>query len=422
MPGIKHFVFLMMENHSFDNMMGMLKRPDVDGFELDHNGVPLGTQPGINGTTQHWFETITPCQNEDMVSQEWTTSHNAFNNGSLNGAVVNPITHTTTGASGAFAMSYFTPRVMPFWFALMEQVTIADRWFCSALAQTWPTRQYSLAGTSRGVTATGQNENGISWPSGTIFNKLDQFNISWKVAWNATENTTGNTLQIFNGSITNQSMAEHIFDYDTFFADAAKGSLPAFYYLDQRGATTTQEPAKNMALGENLIYEVVKALMTGPKWRETLFLINYDEHGGFADHVPPPAALAPDNVQPIVKTGELQYEGFQRMGFRVPAALISPYGKRNYVSHTVYDHTSMLAFMERKWNLEAMTVRDANANSFEDMIDFEAMAKGSLTFPSFKALELPLPLLQVPGNDALNCSDTPLNPPPSSVTGPKYST
>ncbi|KAH8805344.1 phosphoesterase family-domain-containing protein [Xylogone sp. PMI_703] len=417
-PGIKHFVFLMMENHSFDNMMGVLKRPDVDGFEFDHNGVPKGTQPGANGTTQHWFETPFPCQNEDMVSQEWTTSHNAFNNGSLNGGVVNPIDHTKTGASGPFSMSYFTPRVMPAWFALMEQVTIADRWFCSALAQTWPTRMFSLAGTSRGVTATGQNEDGIFWPEKTIFNKLDEFGISWKVAWNSTANTTGNTTAIFNGTISNESMKEHIFDYETFYKDCATGDLPSFYYLDQRGSATTQEPAKNMALGENLIYNIVKALMTGPKWKETLFLINYDEHGGFADHVPPPPAIAPDEVEPIVKPGEFQYEGFGRLGFRVPAAIISPYGKKNFVSHTVYDHTSMLAFMERKWNLPAMTYRDANANSIEDMIDFEAMAKGKMTFPSWEALKIPLPLLQIPGNDALNCTNTPLQPPPGSVTKP----
>lgn len=398
--------------------MGVLTRPDVDGFEYGRDGIPLGTQPGVNGTTQHWFETPYACQNEDHVSQEWTNSHNAFNNGSLNGGVVNPIDGSTTAASGPFSMSYFTPKVMPAWFALMEQVTIADRWFCSALAQTWPTRMFSLAGTSRGVTATGQDETGVFWPAKTIFNTLDKYGISWKVAWNSTDNTTGNTLAIFNGTITAESMDEHIFDYDAFFADAASGNLPSFYYLDQRGATTTQEPAKNMALGENLIYEVVKAIMTGPKWKETLFLINYDEHGGFADHVPPPPAIAPDDVAPIVKAGEFEYEGFKRLGFRVPAAVISPYGKKNYVSHTVYDHTSMLAFMERKWNLPALTYRDANANSMEDMIDLDAMQRGQLTFPSWKDLRIPLPLLQVPGNDALDCTNVPLNPPSSSVTKP----
>ncbi len=149
MAGIEHFVFLMMENHSYDNMMGALTRPDADGFEYGADGVPMGTNPSTNGTTQRWFETRTTCQNEDHVSQEWTTSHNGFNKGSMDGFVVNPHDDTTTSASGAFSISYFTPREMPAWFALMEQTPIADRWFCSALAQTWPNRQFLYAGTAQ---------------------------------------------------------------------------------------------------------------------------------------------------------------------------------------------------------------------------------------------------------------------------------
>ena len=420
MPGIKHFVFLMMENHSYDNMMGTLRRPEADGFGYERDGRPLGSNPGSNDTTQLWFETRTTCQTEDMVSQEWTDSHNGFHNGSMDGFDVNPQDGTTASASGSFAVSYFTPREMPAWFALMEQAPVADRWFCSALAQTWPNRQYSLAGTSRGVTATGQDETGIEWPAGTVFDLLTEHDVSWKVAWNATENTTGNTLAIFNGAVSNETIAEKVKSYDEFFAAAASGDLPQFYYLDQRGSATTQEPGKNMALGESLIYDVVKALMEGPAWESTLFLINYDEHGGFADHVPPPAALAPDDVEPIARPGELQYEGFRRMGFRVPAAVMSPYGRRDFVSHTVYDHTSMLAFMQRKWNLPALTMRDANANSFEDMLDWAAMTRGRMTFPSWRDLEIPLPLLRVPGNNALDCSDISLTPPPDSVIPAKH--
>jgi phospholipase C len=418
LPGIKHIIYLMMENHSYDNMCGMLTRPDADGFELDRHGTPVGTQPGVNGTTQHWFESTSVCQTGDMVSQEWTDSHNQWNNGSMDGAVVSPFTHTTADASGAFSMSYFTKKVLPFWFALMELVPIADRWYCSTLCQTWPNREFSLAGTSRGVTQTGQNLTGIEWPQGTIFHLLDKYGIKWVMAWNGTDNTVGNTLQEFNGAITNQSMTEHIVDYGTFFEDTSKGNLPPFTYLDQRGAATTMEPDKNMAVGEDLIYQVIKAVMEGPLWKGSIFILNFDEHGGLSDHAIPPPALAPDDVQPIVNPGEFQYDGFHRMGLRVPALVLSPYGKRNYVSHTLYDHASVLAFMERKWNMEAMTYRDANANIFEDMIDWDAMVRGQPTFPSFEELRLPLPALRVPGNDVLNCSNALLNPPPGSVTGP----
>lgn len=106
-----------------------------------------------------------------------------------------------------------------------------------------------------------------------------------------------------------------------------------------------------------------------------MFILTWDEHGGYYDHVPPPPALKPDNVPPQVLPGEYQYEGFGRYGMRVPAVIVSPYSKPGYVSHTLYDHTSVLATLHRKWNLPSLTHRDANANDFLDMLDMTALAK-----------------------------------------------
>ncbi len=114
---------------------------------------------------------------------------------------------------------------------------------------------------------------------------------------------------------------------------------------------------------------MVDALAPRPLWRKTLLIITYDEHGGYYDHVPPPAALAPDSIPPMVQPGESTYDGFARYGFRVPSIVVSPYAKPDYVSHVVYDHTSILALVERKWNLPAMTYRDANANDLTDFLD-----------------------------------------------------
>jgi hypothetical protein len=117
-----------------------------------------------------------------------------------------------------------------------------------------------------------------------------------------------------------------------------------------------------------------------------MLIIVWDEHGGYYDHVPPPAALAPDGVAPVVESGESTYDGYARYGFRVPSIVVSPYAKRNYVSHVVYDHTSILAFLQHKWNLPAMTHRDANANNLTDFLDLNAMAAKQLTFPALPAL------------------------------------
>jgi hypothetical protein len=171
-----------------------------------------------------------------------------------------------------------------------------------------------------------------------------------------------------------------------------------------------------MAVGEGFLGQVIDALRASPQWSKTLFIFTYDEHGGYYDHVPPPTALAPDSIQPVVNPGESTYDGYARYGFRVPAIVIGPYVKQNYVSSVVYDHTSILAFLERKWNLAAMTYRDANANDLTDFLDVQAMQAGQPTFPELPAL--------VPAGDTsarLACSKTGPGtiPPPESVSHPR---
>ena len=141
----------------------------------------------------------------------------------------------------------------------------------------------------------------------------------------------------------------------------------------------------------------------------------YDEHGGYYDHVPPPAAIPPDNIAPEVPSGQSAYDGFGRYGFRVPFALVSPWARRHHVSHVVYDHTSILKLVETKWNLPALTYRDANAHAPLDMLD--------LRRPSFaEPPTLAQPLMDTdPGS--LTCSVTGPGtiPPAGSVTGPDQS-
>jgi phospholipase C len=144
-----------------------------------------------------------------------------------------------------------------------------------------------------------------------------------------------------------------------------------------------------------------------------MFVLVYDEHGGYYDHVAPPPALPPDAIPPVVQPTESTYDGFARYGFRVPAVVVSPYAKPHYVSHVLYDHTSILAMLERKWNLPALTYRDANANDLTDFLDLKALARGRPTFPR-------LPRLAPPGSSpaALACSTTGPGtiPPPGSIS------
>jgi phospholipase C len=148
-----------------------------------------------------------------------------------------------------------------------------------------------------------------------------------------------------------------------------------------------------------------------------MLIITYDEWGGYFDHVPPPVAMEPDDVPPSFATnpaGEQAYDGFARYGFRVPSVIVSPYAKADHVSSVVYDHTSVLALIERKWNLPALTYRDANANDLTNFLDLDALSARSPNFTPADVASLP-----APGNTAaaLACSTTGPGtiPPPGSV-------
>jgi phospholipase C len=410
LPGIEHIVFLMLENHSFDNLIGTLGRGD--GFKKDAHGTPLATNPYANGSIQHAFKMPTTCQLPQTPSQEWLASHNAYNNGSNNGFVSTLISPTINETVGGVAMGYYTEDQLPFTYSVFEQFPIGDRWFSSVLAQTFPNRRYLIAGTSRGQVDDIGNVTADSAPAGTIFNLFDKYGIHWTNY--VAQFPAGATAELFGGNDIITENNNHK-DISQFYTDAAAGTLPPFSFLDPNYGNQSQENPQNVVIGEAFLSDVVEAIGKSPLWLKTLFILTYDEHGGYYDHVPPPPALKPDDVAPMVLPGELQYEGFARYGFRVPSVLVSPYAKKNYVSHVVYDHTSVLATLQRKWNLPSLTYRDANANDLLDFLDLEALEKKKPTFEK-------MPKLAAPGNTtaALACSTTGpgVIPPPGSVTNP----
>jgi phospholipase C len=411
LPGIEHIVVLMMENHSFDNILGMLGRGD--GFTLGANGLPTAANPYPDGKTQHAFRMPTTCQLPSLPSQEWLASHNAYDNGRMDGFVRTPIGPTSSQLVGGVAMGYWTGDDLPFTYSLAKTFPIGDRWFSSVMGQTFPNRRYLIAGTSVGMTDDGGTSvlSLIAPAAGTVFNLLDNHGISWENY--AASYPGGATPELF---ALNDALPEafHHKALGDFFTDAAAGRLPAFSFLDPDYSTQSQENPQNIVVGEALVAQVVHAIGTSPLWPSTLFVLMYDEHGGYYDHVPPPPAIPPDAIPPIVQPGESGYDGFARYGFRVPSVVVSPYAKRDHVSHVLYDHTSVLAMVERKWNLPALTYRDANANDLADFLDLGALARRQPTFPR-------LPPLAAPGNTAaaLACSTSGPGtiPPLGSVTG-----
>jgi phospholipase C len=197
-----------------------------------------------------------------------------------------------------------------------------------------------------------------------------------------------------------------------FFTDAAAGTLPGLCLVEPNYSVQSEEDPQNIVQGEAFAASVINAVMTGPGWSRTLLIWTYDEHGGYFDHVSPPPAIPPDDIPPDVPAGQSAYNGFAQYGFRVPMAVVSPWARPRYVSHRVYDHTSICALVEAKWNLPAMTYRDANAGNLLDMID--------LRFPAFgRPPPLARPLLDTdPASLACSVTGPGTIPPPGSVSPP----
>ncbi|HVV76448.1 MAG TPA: alkaline phosphatase family protein [Mycobacteriales bacterium] len=395
MPEIEHIVVLMMENHSYDNFLGMLGRgpgqtPRGDGFTIAANGEPTATNPRPDGRTQHAFRMPTTCQLHQRPSNEWMSSHEQFNHGKMDGFVRAPIAPAIPAPNGPVAMGYWTEHDLPFMYDLATHFPICDRFFCSLLGATHANRRYLIAGTSCGMVGDvevnpselGSDVALVVPANGTIFDRLTAHDISWTdycAQW-----PLGASAELY--PLNDVLTAVQKKSVDAFFADAKAGTLPAFSLIDPNFSTQSQENPQDIVVGERLMQRVVEAVGKSPAWHKTILFITYDEHGGYYDHVPPPVALAPDLIPPLVKLKEPAYDGFRRYGFRVPAIVVSPYAKKKHVSSKVHDFGSILAFVERKWNLGALTYRDANANDLTDCLDLRAMRRREPTFPRLPKL------------------------------------
>lgn len=381
---IEHFVVLMLENRSFDNMLGMLypKSASFDGLSGNEtNPSPQGgairvwNQPG--GTDPATMTIPDPDPGErwlDMNEQIYGSPDVPVPPPSpapMNGFVKNYLTQQHN-APGSFAlkniMHYFTPAQLPVLSALAGGFAVSDRWFASAPCQTWPNRFFVHAATAFGY----ENNYPYHYPvATTLFNLLIDAlgQQSWRVYFDDIALTANlKNLRLFIANFRS-------FSY--FSEDAAAGQLPQYTFIEPRYANplddlpaNDEHPPHNVLLGEQLIADVYNAVRNGPLWPKTLLIITYDEHGGCYDHVAPPAAVPPgiDITRPF---------NFNRYGVRVPAVFISPWIKAGTVLRasgaTPFDHTSIIATVRKRFNLSGpLTQRDAAAPTFDGALNLSA--------------------------------------------------
>ena len=421
---IRHIVILMQENHSYDNYLGMLAGRG-DGFRLGPDGRPEAVNLRADGTPVPAWTQASTGQEPQVPTQTWRASHLQWHDGRCDGFVTS-IEQTLPGQDARAAMRYWTEAELPFYYALARTFPLASRWFSSCLGPTFPNRRFMIAGTANGL-IDDLPFGMIDRPAhGTIFDQLSAHGISWanyhqmsrlRISWRRLSHARGlRYLRLLAGAIASilpqvrrvlagklqvtadlfpldvLSSLNHVRPLTEFWTAAASGTLPSVSIVDPDFETTSEENPQDIAAGQRFAARVIRAVMAGQGWPHTLLIWLYDEHGGYYDHVAPPAAVAPDDVPglspferyPVLKLLDWTPLGrrlaaadsgprtFTRLGFRVPAVIVSPYARPDYVTTLDYDHTAILRLIERKWNLPPLTARDAAAADLLDALDFSA--------------------------------------------------
>lgn len=382
---IKHVVVLMLENRSFDNMLGGLYpgRNDYDGLTGNETN-PLYGSADIKVWNSPDTDNAAMSIPDPDPGELWPDINmqlfglNAAPGNQMppmNGFVNNYVRQTAQAAasySPESVMHYYTSDQVPVISQLAMQFAVSDQWFASAPCQTWPNRFFLHTGAAGGY----QNNSPTHFPylMNTIFNRFNE--ADWKIYFHD-----------FPQTLTLSSLWPHLDNFrffDDFLTDAANGKLPAYTFIEPRyfpdiELPNDQHPPHNVGMGEKLIADVYNAVRNAPTWEHTLLIVIYDEHGGIYDHAPPPMAVAPDDSHP-------QPFGFDRFGVRVPAVLISPYIKAGTILRAApdgklphdappypFDHTSVIATLRKCFNLGSpLTRRDAAAPTVEAALNLDA--------------------------------------------------
>jgi len=386
LSAINHIVVLMLENRSFDHMLGFLYQDrnnvslagqpfdDLTGAEsnLNSNGESVKVFPITSATPNAYFmpgadpgEGYAAANEQLFGSQTAPVPPVATNSGfvtdyasTLAWESKDPSYSVLPETSPSQVMGIFTPATLPILSSLARGYAVCDQWFSSAPTETMPNRAFANAGTSQGD----MNDATHSFTSPSIFGLLTKNNLGWSIfGYSQPPKTRLDFTDTVNASDSHFGV----------FADfTAAGALPPFTFLEPSWESTgnSQHPNYDVALGEQLIHDVYYALYKSPAWNQTLLILTCDEHGGCYDHVAPPGGATP----PDSTVGQFGFD-FKRFGLRVPTVLVSPL----IVAGTVFrvaqdatplDHTAILKTVEKRWGLPALTARDAAAIDVGDVL------------------------------------------------------
>lgn len=424
---INHIVFMAQENRSLDTYFGQLPAYwAANGYPAQQfDGMPANaSNPSVDGTTNvsayhlatECFENVTPSWNESHL--DWNLQDPTSGTPAMNGFVYNAAkfaqnqTPPYSDIAGIRAMGYYDDSDLNFYYFMASNFATSDRWFSPAMDRTQINRMYLFAATSQGYAyppGTDAADNAPITPS-TIFDLLQKAGISWKIYYTDDICSTGpppdvasaaprggiiresaradaasnagacTYLTQFAGYAPPNPLPSNVVPVSQYITDVQNGTLPSVAFIEagyMSGRDEHPNATTNVQTGAAYVESLITPLMNSVSWKDSVFILTYDEAGGTYDHVPPQPAVNPDGIAPKdLMPGDICTSGgsncnFNYTGFRVPLLVISPFSKKSYVSHTIADYTAILKFIETRFNLSSLTQRDAAQMDMTEFFDFQ---------------------------------------------------
>lgn len=437
---INHIIFLAQENRSFDHYFGALRAywakngyPDqsLDGlpqFNPASGANPLngpapsnpGCDPTVPAPSDCVFDASNPVTSYHLQTQcaenpspAWNESHVDWNYSDpigQNPAVLNGYVWTAahdsrtmqpafTDTDGARVMGYYTGDDLNYYYYMASKFATSDRWFSPVMSRTNPNRDYLIAATSQGTVYPPGTDAQDQAPltAKTIFEELQSAGITWKIYVNPQGSSCSSPpydpacllklsyVQYFAfGQTIPTKYPQNIAPISQYFTDVQNGTLPQVAQiepatdagLDEHPSDLDSQPS-NIQAGAQYVSTLINSLMQSPSWKDSAFILTFDEGGGFYDHQPPQPAVSPDGIKPTdLQAGDVCTTStgptcdFTYTGYRVPLIVVSPYAKKNYVSHLTTDYTAILKLIETRFNVPALTKRDAAQMDMTEFFDF----------------------------------------------------
>src|SRR5579872_7510752 len=417
---IEHVVILIQENRSFDHYFGSYKgvRGFADTSAAFQQPYPANTSSAPSGILlpYHLDTTTANAACTHDITHDWVPQHQSWNNGAMNGFVTSRLAINTGDA--VLSMGYYTRSDLPYYYGIADAFTLCDNYFCSVIGPTDPNRLYTMAAS---IDPDGKNGSPIIQPLvstrasligkltyTTMPEQLQARGISWKV-YNAPDQNilngvySDNVLPYFKNfqdpsSVLYKNAFGSQFPTD-FTADAIAGNLPQVSWIVPSVVDSDHPPSPSL-FGEGTLSAILTALTTNAAaWAKTVLFVTYDENGGFFDHVPPITAppgtageylTAPPIPDPTLE-GSPAITGPIGLGFRVPMLIVSPFSRGGFVSSDLFDHTSVLRFLETRFGAEVPNLSAWRRATVGDMTSAFNFSKVDTSVPNLPPIAVTAP-------------------------------